>query len=179
MLFRVSLPIGWMTALILFFLPWVDINCRSHDGHKNVRVLVSGAQLATGGATYESGDQTAVLFADPAQLTKDTRHLVAGYLLFAYAMGLTLAIWLSFRHLSSGRYTGRLFGLASFLLLLLVGASWFIMRWLFRPGSSSDALQEWVMEVRLTVWYYASYVANGYSLAASATDYWHHFTSNK
>jgi hypothetical protein len=39
--FRIASPLGWIAALILFFLPWVDISCRWREAACNRRRSVA------------------------------------------------------------------------------------------------------------------------------------------
>ncbi len=47
-------PVSWFGALILFFLPWVDISCIDAKGKVTTRITMGGAQLVSGGATDRS-----------------------------------------------------------------------------------------------------------------------------
>src|SRR5579864_6311204 len=53
-------PTSWFGALILFFLPWVDISCIDTKGKVTRRITMSGAQLVWGGATDHSETPEAV-----------------------------------------------------------------------------------------------------------------------
>jgi hypothetical protein len=158
MIWRIRTPIGWIGAVVLFFMPWMEINCTSRwDRDGEVRVVTySGAGWAWTGLR-----------------ASDTMPswTIGGLLLFAYLLGLGFAICYEFFQVGENRRVGTCFCLAVGLLgLHLIACSismggnpfWLKLPWEeLRPRDG-----------RFTVWYLASYLANICQVAAFGLQYW-------
>ena len=172
--FRITSPLGWIGALVLFFLPWVDISCQAKDSPKHMHVTVSGAQLAWGGSAYaEEGAPSKYFLIDLGKLVRDWQSMLVGLLLNMYLVGLTLGIALALVS-SPGLLRAYLgLGIAIVLLILLPTACWVVMGNPLRPPPTSLWFGEWLYEPTLTVWYFASYAANVLSFVTFSVECWY------
>jgi hypothetical protein len=170
--FRTSSPLGWIVALALFFLPWVDISCHPRDGRTAIEVTASGAQLAWGGGTGKAeGQPTRSVFVDLSKLRERPQGPFAAVLLTAYLVGLGIGIGFALTRPPGARRARIACGMAAVLFGLLLGGCWVALRDPVRPGRSSEVFREWRVECRYTVWYYGSYLANLWALGGFAVEY--------
>ena len=75
--FRILSPLGWVGALVFFFLPWVEIRCPARNGRPASKITLSGSELARAGGS-----------------SQDARLSLGSSLLSAYALGLVVVPFL-------------------------------------------------------------------------------------
>ena len=169
--FRLSSLLAWAGALVLFFLPWVDIRCQSRDGRVVSRVTLSGAQLAWGGATARvEGEPTRASLVDVSTLWQNARRLVAGCLLTGYFLGLVVGIPLALSGPPGAARAGAGLVLALVLGGLLLAAALVCFGNPFRAGGRFVS-SVGVVDTHFTGWYFASYLANGWAAVSFALEY--------
>jgi hypothetical protein len=177
--FRLSPPCGWTVALVLFFFPWVDVSCRGKNGSDGRQAgSFSGIQLALGGVTrYDlKGKLEAWTLIDLPEATKTSDRIAALCLLSAYAVGLIAGIYLGFRQ-AVGRRRALFGGVLGILFIgLLVASFWILFGkpfWAPPPAEFSDdsIIPGLVVDFKYTVWYYASYAANLWSVGSFVVVY--------
>ena len=161
-------PAGWLGALILFHLPWLDISCSNSKGEITCRRTMSGAQLVLNCST----DRTERPERDDAQrdapevkieiapdaIKPDPKWIAGRWLLAVY--GFLLIICLSFALLRPSKQRASAGVLCSMILLaLLLTGSWLLLERPVFPSEPERMFGEWVV-VNYTSWYYGSYLAN-------------------
>jgi hypothetical protein len=179
---RCMSPASWFGALVLFFLPWMDISCINAKGEVTSRITMSGAQLVSGGATDRSerpervnaqpgGPEVKVEIAADAFKQQPNPNWITGRCLLA-AYGFLLIACLSFALVRLGPRRA-LAGLLCCLILLalLLSGSWLLLEKPVSPPEPSRMFGEWVV-VRYTPWYYASYLVNVAALLWFGIEWW-------
>lgn len=181
---RFSSPLAWLGALVLFFLPWVEIRCFDKQGKLTHHTTHSGAQLAWGGAAdvmpkrevEKQAEQREDDFIRPGaiQIAPDAiktswnevaSNLVMSIYFMLLAIGLVLKVicfMLDPSRLRSG--VGAVLALA--VLLMPLFGMW--LQWgnpLYLP-SEPGVIAEY------TSWYYASYVINLLALFSFGMECW-------
>jgi hypothetical protein len=179
---RCMSPASWYGALLLFFLPWMEISCINAKGEVTNRITMSGAELVWGGATDRS-ERPERLDAKPGvpavkvEIAPDTfkqkpdpKRIAGRWLLAAY--GLLLMACFSFALVRPG-FRRAWAGLLSSLILLalLLSGSWLLLEKPVSPPEPSRMFGEWVV-VSYTPWYYASYLVNVAALLWFGIELW-------
>jgi hypothetical protein len=178
---RMSLS-SWFGALVLFFLPWIDISCINAKGEVTSRSTVSGAQLVWGGATDRSErpervdaqpgapDVKVEIAPDAIKRNADPKEVAARWLLGAY--GLLLSACLSFALVRPGLRRASVGLRCSLILLaLLLSGSWLLLEKPIYPPEPSRMFDEWLV-MSYTPWYYTSYLANVAALLCFGIELW-------
>jgi hypothetical protein len=169
---RSRVPLGWIGALVLFFLPWMNVSCRSQDGREEMQTTLSGAQLAWGGGTISvQGKPPIWVLVDLSTLWKDSQRLLVGCLLSAYLLGLGVGIWFALVHPPGSRRARIGLALAALLLALLFGVSTYAWGSPFHSEPPALILGEWV-EYHFTVWYFGSYLCNVWTVVSFTFECW-------
>jgi hypothetical protein len=177
--FKFGPSCGWTLALVLFFLPWIDVSCSGKNRTDGPQMgSLSGAQMAWGGATlYDfKGEMTSFALMDFAEATKTPDRIAAGCLLTAYVLGLTAGI--AFGLMSTpGRLrsvVGAILGMV--LTGLVIAAIGILISNPFWPTrriefSEDSPLPNSVIDVKFTSWYFASYAANSLSIGSFIVEF--------
>jgi hypothetical protein len=154
--FRFTSPLCWLTAIVFFFLPWLNLCC-VENGEIHTFATLSGAELAWGGI------RTCVA-ESPERITwHDWKYLAAYFMLAAYALGLSAAsVYMLRRHASVRRaWTG--IKLACILTCLLLLACCMLF--------DGDPFLNWDT-TSLTKWYYGSYIVNVLAVLIFGLEWW-------
>lgn len=157
---RFSGPASWFGAIILFFLPWLDIRCMD-AGEIRRHLTISGAQLAWGGATLHKPDRKEV-FPKQENFLKP-EETVAQHMLTLYLIFLVMGVGLALANPGVGRATVGLIHSLSLLSVLLTG-NWIFFAFDMEDGSRifrmlNDGINPSSI-IEYTPWYYASYAVN-------------------
>lgn len=142
---RFSSPFAWLGALVLFFLPWFDVQCMDNRGNVS-HATVNGPLIVTRMAT---------------------RQVAAPILLAVYCLGLVLAIIVS---LALGIGLVRTtFGITMGMLLFFC---FLIGTWSFMNDPMIPRLEMRVVRISVTPWYFASIAVNVCAIACFAIEWY-------
>jgi hypothetical protein len=170
---RLFSPVGWLGALILFFLPWVNVSCAG-----KTMMSMSGSQLAWGGATLHSEGKK--LNVDDKQELENVqkedwglRRTTGSCLLTLYILGLAFALLFKVSYVRVPPSTARaMIGIlcsVSLLLLLFSGSAVLLENPFIHPDREARGMIE--IKVYYTFWYYVSYALNCWTLFSFVVEY--------
>ena len=182
---RLSSPLGWVGAVIIFFLPWVELRCFDKKGEVVSHVSCSGHQLAWGGGTdlmpkrdeEEKADQKkddgfiapgAIKIA-PDAIKPTSSESAASVLLSIYAAGLAFGLTLKGICIMTPPSFFRAVAGASYSLCLLflpLAGMWVLWGNPLYPPDEALAILEY------TPWYYACYAANLWAVLSFGLEFW-------
>lgn len=168
---RFSSTLSWSVALILFFLPWIDLKCMDKNGEVVTHITFSGAQIITGTSTVVKSKQ------DPNERNEQPQKLedrlpneqAAAWLMMAYALGLTAVVVCKIVYVTRRPSATRaVFGViaAAVLLALLTSGAWLFLSDPLFPPRDMAAVMEY------TKWYYGSYVVNLWAMLSFVVEWW-------
>lgn len=176
-------PASWFGALVIFFLPWIDIRCIKDNGEVTSRITMSGAELVCGGATdrTERPERTDPQPDDPdvrIQIAPDAikqvpnpKEIAGRCLLACYS--LLLLVCLAFVAVRPGirrAWAGTCCSLI--LLVLLLAGNWLLLKKSISPPEPSRSKIDVWFVVNYTPWYYASYLLNLAALLWFGIELW-------
>jgi hypothetical protein len=169
---RFSSMLSWCGALILFFLPWVDLQCMDKNGKVATHLTFSGAQLITGTPTVVEPKLGPNDRNDEPQKLRDrpANEQAAAWVMMAYALGLTVIVvckivYVTRRPSATRAVLGAL--AAAVLLSLLTSGSWlFLENPLYPPPPRLATVMEY------TRWYYGSYLVNLWAMLSLVVEWW-------
>src|SRR5262245_5759912 len=175
-------PACWFGALILFFLPWIDISCIAAKGKVTTRFTMSGAQLVWGESAYhspkpeqkepapENAKAKIEIPPDAFKQKADPKWISGRYMLAIYALLLLGCLSFALVRPSMKRAVAGLFSSLILFGFLLAGSCLLLEKPLV-PPDPSQMFDKWVV-MKYAPWYYASYLAIIAAFLCSGIELW-------